>query len=216
MVLAVWWTGIERSTGLRGWVEFWVCKGWSKKGLWIKGVLSSQFLITHSRLGELYFAYVNNLLSIMILSPNWFLFDWENSYLMCCDWELEYLRLGAWLCIGNVLWDEGFDISVYWWLYVRMWLSICVKSMVLSATCHYNCIGMIECLVVYFWVWFGIILGKSCVSQRGNSASLAQASLSRLSESCRTSFQVWFTLLAQATWFSVERLLVSLRREWLA
>ena len=39
--------------------------------------------------------YVNKLLSVMILSPNWFLFDWENSYLMCCDWELEYLRLGA-------------------------------------------------------------------------------------------------------------------------
>jgi len=56
-----------------------------------------------------------------------------------------------------------------------------------------------------FLDWFGIILGKPCVSQRGNSASLAQASLSRLSESCRTSFLVWLALLARATWFRVER-----------
>jgi len=29
------------------------------------------------RLRQLYFACVNNLLSVMILSSNWFLFDWE-------------------------------------------------------------------------------------------------------------------------------------------
>jgi len=34
-------------------------------------------LITHSRLGELYFAYVDNLFCVMNLSSNWVLFDWE-------------------------------------------------------------------------------------------------------------------------------------------
>jgi len=55
------------------------CKGWSKKLFWIKGVLSSQLLSIHSRLGELYFKYANKLLSAVILSHwclIWFLFDW--------------------------------------------------------------------------------------------------------------------------------------------
>jgi len=57
----------------------------------------------------------------------------------------------------------------------------------------------IACLVVYFWVWIDTVLGKMRVWQRGNPASLAQASLSRLGESCRTSRLVWVALLAQAT-----------------
>jgi len=61
-----------------------------------------------------------------------------------------------------------------------------------------------KCFVVYFWVWFGSVFGKLCVSQRGNSASLAQASLSHLSDNCKTSFLVLFALLAQATWLRVE------------
>jgi len=70
-------------------------------------------------------------------------------------------------------------------------------------------------LVMIGW-HFGIVFDELGAWTERNSASLAQASLSRLSENCRTSFLVWFTLLAQATWFSVERHLVSLRREWLA
>jgi len=54
--------------------------------------------------------------------------------------------------MGNMLWDEGFDISGYWWLYIRMWLSRCVESMVLSTTCHYNCVGI-------DWMFCGIFLG---------------------------------------------------------
>jgi len=54
--------------------------------------------------------------------------------------------------MGNMLWDEGFDISGYWWLYIRIWLSRCVESMVLSANCHYNCVGI-------DWMFGGIFLG---------------------------------------------------------
>jgi len=57
----------------------------------------------------------------------------------------------------------------------------------------------IACLVVYFWVWIDNVLGKMRVWQWGNSTSLAQASLSRLGESCRTSRLVWVALLAQGT-----------------
>jgi len=45
---------------------------------------------------------------------------------------------------------------------------------------------MMECYCGMILVWFGIGLGESCAWQRGSSASLAQAGLSRLSESCRT------------------------------
>jgi len=57
----------------------------------------------------------------------------------------------------------------------------------------------IDWFVVQFWAWINIVLGKMRVWQWGNSASLAQASLSRLGESCRTSRLVWVALLAQAT-----------------
>ena len=57
----------------------------------------------------------------------------------------------------------------------------------------------IDWCVVQFWAWCNFVLGKMCVWQWGDSASLAQASLPRLGESCRTSRLVWVALLAQAT-----------------
>jgi len=55
--------------------------------------------------------------------------------------------------------------------------------MILMCFCHYIVLEMIG------WC-FGIVLVNWVHDQRGNSTILAQASLSRPSESCRTSFLV--------------------------
>jgi len=43
---------------------------------------------------------------------------------------------------------------------------------------------------VLFWYGFGLVLASGVREQRQNSAILAQASPSRLSESCRSLFRV--------------------------
>jgi len=70
--------------------------------------------------------------------------------------------------------------------------------------------GLIKLYFDMVWV--------NCVrEQRWNSASLAQASPSRLSESCKTSFLVCGSRCSlRRPCVSVERHVLSLRREWLA
>jgi len=103
----------------------------------------------------------------------------------------------------NRLWDEGLDTFslifaiggiVGWngWF----WMAITIIITLVS----------IDWFVVQFLVWSNFVLGKMRAWQWGDSASLAQASPSRLGESCRTSRLVWVALLAGRPWFDVERL----------
>jgi len=132
----------------------------------------------------------------MILSYwclNWFLFDWESRALCAVIENLFGLRLGAPLCYA--LYVLGWE---FWYCkfindcILEFWLSICLETMILSCSCHYIVLVLMEGC-------FGIEFVKLCAWQRRNSASFAHASLSRLSESCWTSFWFWFALLAQAT-----------------
>jgi len=50
--------------------------------------------------------------------------------------------------------------------------SRCVESMVLSATAIIIVLVSIECFVVYFWVWFGIVW-VNCVCHRGGTLQVS-------------------------------------------
>jgi len=75
-----------------------------------------------------------------------------------------------------------------------------------------NTLVLIACFVVCFLGWFDTVLGKIRVWQWGNSASLAQTSLSRLGESCRTSRLIWGRAARPGDLGLVLSDLVSLRR----
>jgi len=147
-------------------------------------------LITHSRLGELFFVRVNFVICIWFCVMD-FTIDlclaW-NSCIMCSDWEVDWFEVVC-ITMWYIIWLE-------WGFWVLLFLGHgqyagSEDSNVLH--CIYRAWLMIQvvwtCLVA-IWDWFGYILSICVRVQRQNPASLAQASPSRLSENCKATLLI--------------------------
>ena len=199
-------TYCRESTKLRLRGEVWVRKrGWTERESvalhWQtkENQSSSQFQSNFQVKGAVSVCCVLIDVCLMIMDYCFLIEFWmvSISHSMCCDCEMEIC--GIWMfdyvCgIGcgmrvldtfSLIFAIGGIVGWNGWF----WMAFAIIIILVS----------IDWFVVQFWAWINIVLGKMRVWQWGNSASLAQASLSRLGESCRTSRLVWVALLAQAT-----------------